>query len=222
MTQTLPAQLVSLNVGLPRSVTWKDRTVVTSIFKEPVDGPVVARRFNLDGDRQADLSVHGGADKAIYAYPAEHYEHWRHELAPLELPWGMFGENLTTKGLSEQELLIGERLQVGQVVLVVTQPRQPCYKLGVRFGRDDILRRFVQSRRTGWYLAVEHEGVIAPGDAIIRLDRPDASLSVAAVAELLFAKAPNREHLRIAATLPALAEGLRMYFQQELASLREH
>ena len=198
MTQSPLAQLISVNVGLPRSVAWKGRTVQTGIFKQPVIGPVVARRLNLDGDRQADLTVHGGEDKAVYVYPAEHYTPW-------------------TRGLTEEDVWVGERWQVGEAVLVVRQPRQPCYKLGVRFGRDDVLRRFVQSRRTGWYLAVEREGVIAAGDAIVRLDRPTTSLSIAVVSELLFAKEPNEEYVRIAAGLPGLAEGLRMYFQQQLA-----
>ena len=217
MTQSPTAQLVSVNIGLPRSVAWKGRTVQTGIFKEPVTGPVAARRLNLDGDRQADLTVHGGTDKAVYVYPAEHYAAWGEELAPIHLPWGSFGENLTTRGVTEGDVWIGERWQVGEAVFVVRQPRQPCYKLGVRFGRDDVLRRFVQSRRTGWYLAVEREGIIVAGDAIVRLPRRGTSLSIAAVSELLFAKEPNEEHLRIAAELPALAEGLRTYFQEQLA-----
>lgn len=215
--QPSAAQLVSLNVGLPRRVTWKGRLVLTGIFKEPVSGPVVARRLDLDGDRQADLTVHGGADKAVYVYPAEHYDPWRLELAPMELLWGIFGENLTTHGLTEESVLIGERFQIGEAIFVVTQPRQPCYKLAVRFGRDDILRRFVQSRRTGWYFAVEREGAITAGDPIIRLGRPAESLSVAAVAELLFADRPNKEHLRRAATLSELAEDVRAYFRSQLA-----
>lgn len=216
MTQPSPSQLVSVNVGLPRPVLWKDRTVVTGIFKEPVTGPVVARHLNLDGDRQADLSVHGGADKAVYVYPAEHYEPWRRELETPKLPWGMFGENLTTQGLTEDTVVIGERWQVGQAVLMVTQPRQPCYKLGVRFGRDDILRRFVRSRRTGWYVAVLREGTITAGDPVL-IERPADSLTVAAVADLLFTKVPDMPHLRLAATLPTLAEGLRTHFQKQLA-----
>lgn len=216
MTQPNPSHLVSLNVGLPRLVPWKNRTVVTGIFKEPVTGPVVARYLNLDGDRQADLSVHGGADKAIYVYPAEHYEPWRRELKTPNLPWGMFGENLITQGFTENTVVIGERWQLGEAVFIVTQPRQPCYKLGVRFCRDDILRRFVRSRRTGWYVAVLREGAITAGDPIL-IERPADSLTVAAVADLLFAKAPNMAHLRLAATLPTLAEGLRTYFQKQLA-----
>lgn len=220
MTQPRAAQFVSVNVGLPRWVEWKGRSVLTGIFKEPVRGPVVARQLDLDGDRQADLTVHGGPDKAVYAYPAEHYDPWRYELAPMALPWGMFGENFTTQGLIEESVLIGERLQIGLAIFVVTQPRQPCYKLALRFGRDDMLRRFVQTRRTGWYLSVEREGAVAAGDPIVRLGAPATSLSVAAVAELLFAKTPNREHLRLAAGLPELPENVRAYFQALLA--RQH
>ncbi|MBC8161106.1 MAG: MOSC domain-containing protein [Roseiflexaceae bacterium] len=221
MTHVLPAQLVSVHVGLPRRVEWKGYSVLTGIWKEPVDGPVVAHHLNLDGDRQADLTVHGGAAKAIYAYPVEHYDLWRRELVPMEVAWGMFGENLTTQGLSEESVLIGERFQIGEAVCAVTQPRQPCYKLAVRFGRDDILRRFVQSRRTGWYFSVEREGAVAAGDPIIRLDAPAGSLSVAAVADLLFARQPDSEQLRVAATLPALPWGLRLYFEERLAALHE-
>ncbi len=181
---------------------------------------MVARRLNLDGDQQADLSVHGGADKAIYVYPAEHYEPWQRELETTDLPWGMFGENLTTQGLVEDTVVVGERWHVGQAVLIVTQPRQPCYKLSARFARDDILRRFVRSRRTGWYVAVLREGAIMAGDPIEEIERPADSLTVAAVADLMFAKAPDMAHLRLAATLPTLAEGLRMYFQEQLNSNR--
>lgn len=218
-THSSTTQLVSLNIGLPRRVQWKGRSVLTSIFKEPVGGPVVARRLNLDDDRQADLSVHGGVDKAVYVYPVEHYDPWRRELAPMVLTWGMFGENLTTQGLTEENVLIGERFQIGEAVFVVRQPRQPCYKLAVRFNRTDILRRFVQSRRTGWYFAVEQEGSVTAGSLITRLGAPSGSLSIAAVADLLFSDTPNVEHLRVAATLPDLAEGLRAYFQAWLAEL---
>ena len=216
MTEETQLKVVSLNVGLPRSVRWKNRTVMTGIYKEPVAGPVLARRLNLDGDRQADLTVHGGAEKAIYAYPAEHYAPWQRELSETALSWGAFGENLTTSGLIESDVLIGERFEVGNVILIVTQPRQPCYKLGIKLGRADIGRLFVQSRRTGWYFAVQREGQITAGDKIVRLNQPRDSLSVAAVADLLFAKEPNSAHLRIAARLPTLAEGLRGYFQEQL------
>src|SRR6266851_3048294 len=137
-------KLLSVNVGLPRDVISKGRLVTTGIFKEPVEGPVGLRALNLDGDRQADLKVHGGIHKAVYAYPAEHYEYWRRQLPGVDLPWGMFGENLTTEGLLENEVNIGDQFRIGSAELVASQPRLPCYKLAVTFGRDDIIKRFLE------------------------------------------------------------------------------
>src|SRR5262245_58207652 len=142
-------RVVSVNVGLPRDVIWKGRTVTTSIFKEPVEGRVALRNLNFDGDRQADLSVHGGPMKAVYAYPVEHYDYWRGELPDMTLPFGMFGENLTIDGLVENAVNIGDRFRIGSAELMATGPRLPCYKLGIKFGRDDMVKRFAASGRTG-------------------------------------------------------------------------
>ncbi len=158
-------QVIAVHVGLPRRVAWRGRSVETGIFKQPVAGPVMVRTLNLDGDRQADLSVHGGAAKAVYCYPAEHYAFWRRQLGE-DVPWGAFGENLTTTGLDEDTLHIGDVLRIGEAELIVTQPRLPCFKLGVRFGRPDMVRRFLASRRTGFYCAVVREGLVAAGDPI--------------------------------------------------------
>ena len=147
-------KIISVNVGLPRLVLRNDEPVSTGIFKEPVAGRVMMRTLNLDGDRQADLSVHGGPEKAVYVYPSEHYEFWKRELPEMELPWGMFGENLTTTGLFETEVNIGDKFRVGTAEVMVTQPRMPCYKLGIRFGRVDIIKRFLISERSGFYLSV--------------------------------------------------------------------
>jgi MOSC domain-containing protein YiiM len=144
-------RIISLNAGLPRTVISHGRQVTTGIFKSPVPGPLMLRRLNLDGDRQADLENHGGRDKAVYAYPSEHYEFWRGELPGMELPWSMFGENLTTEGMKEENACIGDHFRIGEAVVTVTQPRIPCYKLGIRFGRDDIVKRFLASRRSGIY-----------------------------------------------------------------------
>src|SRR5213596_3826739 len=159
-------KLLSVNVGLPREVEWKGKIVCTSIFKAPVPGRVRVARLNLEGDQQSDLSVHGGIDKAIYAYPSEHYSLWRHELPGMDLPWGVFGENFTTEGLLEETVHIGDRFRIGSAEFVVTQPRMPCFKLGIRFDRPDIVKRFLQSGRTGLYLAVLKEGEVAAGDSI--------------------------------------------------------
>ena len=159
-------KLVSINVGLPREVEWQGRTVRTSIWKEPVSGPVVVRRLNLDGDRQSDLTVHGGAYKAVYGYPAEHYPFWREQLGLPDLAPGAFGENFTTEGLLETRVRIGDRLRIGTAEFVVTQPRMPCFRLQIRFGRLDMVRRFLRSGRSGFYLAVTREGEVTAGDEI--------------------------------------------------------
>src|SRR5229473_7687031 len=164
-------KMISLNVGLPREVIWHGRSVTTGIFKEPVAGRVVMRKLNLDGDRQADLTVHGGDYKAVYCYPMEHYRYWKKELPGRELPMGMFGENLTTEGMLENEVHLGDRFSVGSAEVVVTQPRLPCYKLGVRFGADDMVKRFLVSGRTGFYLAVTREGKVGSGDEIALIGR---------------------------------------------------
>jgi len=209
-------KLVSVNVGLPREVQWRGRTVLTSIFKAPVAGPVRVERLNLNGDRQSDLTVHGGIDKAVYVYPAEHYGSWREELPGVQLPWGSFGENFTTEGLLEDAVRIGDRLRVGSAEFVVTQPRTPCYKLGVRFDRPDIVRRFLQSGRTGFYLSVAREGEVEAGDEISLAARSGAAITVADIAGLYTADASNQELLRRAAELTALPEGWRDYFRKRL------
>src|SRR6266513_1423233 len=165
-------KILSLNVSLPREVTWQGKLVTTGIFKEPVNGPVMLRTLNLEGDQQADLTVHGGVDKAVYAYPSEHYGYWRAELPGVDLPWGMFGENFTTEGLFEETVYIGDRFRIGDAEVIVTEPRMPCYKLGIKFGRADMIKRFLASRRTGFYFAVAREGAVGAGDAI-KLIRPE-------------------------------------------------
>ena len=177
-------KLVSLNVGTPREVTLKNRTITTGIFKEPVQGRVMLRKLNIDGDKQADLSVHGGADKAVYVYPKEHYEYWRQKLPNMKLPWGMFGENFTTEGLLEDAVRIGDRFRVGTAELKVTQPRLPCYKLGIKFGRADMVRRFLASGRTGFYLAVLREGMVGAGDTIELIGRNANNATVAEIVKL--------------------------------------
>ena len=158
------AKVISLNVGLPRTVNFHGQAVTTGIFKEPVKGRIKLRKLNLDGDKQADLTVHGGLDKALYAYPAEHYDYWKERLPKMKLLWGMFGENLTTEGLLEDQVNIGDVFRIGSSEVIVTQPRMPCYKLGVKFGRMDIIRQFMDSKLTGIYFRVLKEGEIGAGD----------------------------------------------------------
>jgi MOSC domain-containing protein YiiM len=209
-------KVVSINVGLPREVEWRGKIVRTSIFKEPVAGRVRVERLNVEGDRQSDLTVHGGADKAVYAYPAEHYPFWREELPGMDLPWGAFGENFTTEGLIEDGVHIGDQLTAGSAQFVVTQPRMPCFKLGIRFGRTDMVKRFLRSGRTGFYLAVAREGDVTAGDAVTLIARHDPAVTVAEIVGLYAADAVNQELLRRASELSALPEGWRDYFRKRL------
>ena len=208
-------QLISVNVGLPREVTWKGRTVSTGIFKEPVSERVMVRSLNLDGDRQADLTVHGGVDKAVYVYPFEHYDYWRSELPDTELTPGIFGENFTVTGFKEEELNIGDRFQIGTVELMVTQPRLPCFKLGIRFGRPDMVKRFLASRRTGFYFRVLQEGEVVAGDTLELVSRDDNNITVADITQLYTHEQNNPELIHRAAQLEALPESWRNYFQQQ-------
>ena len=177
-------KVISVNVGRPRQVEWKGTTATTAIFKDPVAGPVAVKETNLAGDQQADLMVHGGPEKAVYLYPSEHYEYWQAQLHPTQLTYGAFGENLTTEGISEESLHIGDELEIGSARFQVRQPRTPCWKLSLRFDRDDMTRRFYQSRRFGAYLSVLREGVLQAGDEI-RLVSEDANgVSVADIVRL--------------------------------------
>ena len=214
-------RVVSVNVGLPREVVWKGRVVRTGIFKEPVEGRVAVRALNLDGDRQADLAVHGGVSKAIYVYPSEHYAYWREELPGVELPWGMFGENLTTEGLLEGAVAIGDRFRIGSAQVVVTEPRMPCYKLGLRFRRDDVIKRFLASRRTGFYLAVLNEGEVEAGDRVERLSRDPHGVTVADITHLYASKPHDVGLLQRAISVEALPESWRTYFQDWVKKARE-
>jgi len=211
-------RLISVNVALPRLASYGVQTVKTGIFKQPISGPVQLRTLNLDGDRQADLTVHGGAFKAVYAYPSEHYGFWREELPGTEMPWGMFGENFTTEGLFEPELHIGDRLQIGPAVIVVRQPRIPCYKLAVKFRREDILTRFLRSGRSGFYFSVEQEGSVQGGDSFAFLSREPLAITIAEMNHLFADDRYNRQLLDKAIATPALPENWRDYFRKRIPS----
>ena len=211
-------QLVSVNVGLPRDVTWHGRVVRTSIWKDAVEGLVRVSSLNLEGDQQSDLSVHGGPEKAVYAYPSEHYEYWRRELPGTDLAWGTFGENFTTEGLLEPDIRIGDRIRVGSAEFLVTQPRMPCFKLGIRFGRPDIVKQFLQSGRAGFYFAVLKAGEITVGDSIELLKRDDHGVTVADVVNLYRRDATNQDLLRRVSELPSLPKSWRDYFRTRLWS----
>jgi MOSC domain-containing protein YiiM len=208
--------LLSLNAGRPRLITYRGTTINTGIFKEPVSGPVMLRTLNLDGDRQADLSVHGGPYKAVYAYPSEHYEFWRQQFPGMNLPWGAFGENLTTTGLFENELHVGDRLQIGSAEIMVRQPRTPCYKLAAKFQRDDMIERFLRSSRSGFYFSVEKEGLIQAGDGFVLLNREGEGITIAEMNQLLVEDRYNSNLLEKAIATTALPEDWRDYFAKRL------
>ena len=199
-------KIVSVNVGLPREVVWKGMTVLTAIFKEPVAGAVAIRELNLAGDQQAYLAVHGGSEKAGYAYPAEHYEYWRKQLSDISFSWGAFGENLTTAGLWEDTLCSGNLLRIGSAVLQITQPRMPCYKLQLRFNRDDMIRRFLVNGRSGLYLSVIEPGNVGAGSRVEALRRDPHSVTVADIMSLYLGQRRDPELLQRAMNVTSLPE----------------
>ena len=209
-------KLISLNVARPQLMVYNGATISTGIFKKPVSGTVMLRRLNLDGDRQADLSVHGGVNKAVYAYPAEHYEFWQHELAEMDLPWGMFGENFTTSGLGEEDLHVGDRLRIGAATVMVRQPRMPCYKLQAKFQIDDMIQRFLHSGRSGFYFSVEEEGEVEAGDNIDVLSQDHGGITIAEMNRLFFREKYNHDLLQKAMATAALPEDWREYFLPRL------
>jgi len=212
-------KIVSLNVARPRLFVYNGTTLNSGIFKQPVEGPVALRRLNFEGDRQADLSVHGGRFKAVYAYPSEHYAFWRGELPGTNLPWGMFGENLTTEGLLERDLHIGDRLQIGSAIVMVRQPRVPCYKLAAKFQRDDMIERFLTSGRSGFYFSVEQEGTVAAGDEIAFLSRDPRGITIEEINLLNAHDLYNRTLIEKAVATPALPEEAREYYARRLEAV---
>ena len=211
-------KLLSIQVGLPREVQWQGRIVTTGIYKERVEGPAMVRTLNVDGDGQADLTVHGGVDKAVYAYPVEHYEFWRREFPGMELPPGMFGENFTIEGLLESDVNIGDRFSIGTTEVMATAPRLPCYKLGIKFGRPDVVKRLLNTRRTGFYFSVLREGKVQAGDEIERLQRNENAVSVDDVVQL-YASRKDPAMLQKAIDTKSLPESWRGYFQHQLDKL---
>jgi MOSC domain-containing protein YiiM len=214
-------EIVSLNVGLPREVIWHGQPVTTGIFKSPTTERIRLRKLNLDGDRQADLTVHGGEHKAVYCYPLEHYAYWRKKLPGRDLPYGSFGENFTTQGLTEENVHLGDRFAINNAEVVVTQPRLPCYKLGVRFGSDEMVKKFLASRRTGFYVAVTREGNVAAGDEIIPVVQNASRISISDFMRLFLAKSLNdadRATLQELYALPSVPSDWKHYFHERASA----
>ena len=201
-TVTGSARVVSVNVGTPQTVQVGTVNVLTSIFKSPVNGRLAVKGNNIEGDRQADLTVHGGPHKAIYLYPGEHYAFWASALDDATLVPGNFGENLTTQGIDENAVCIGDRFRVGSATLEVTQPRMPCFKLAIRFGRPDMVKRFWLARRPGIYFAVIEEGHLAAGDLITRLTEGPEPITVGDVVRLYTGDDRDPDHLQKALRSP--------------------
>ena len=212
-------RVLSVNVGLPREVLWNGKSITTGIYKEPVAGRVPLRALNLDGDRQADLRVHGGPEKAVYVYPSEFYELWSRERPELDVGPGAFGENLTTVGIVDDEVSVGDRFRIGTAELVVTQPRLPCFKLGIKMGRDEFVVEFLERGLFGFYLAVVREGEVEAGDPIVALSRDPRSFGVAEVARLYARDRDDVASLRRAAELDVLPASWREYFRKRLDAL---
>jgi MOSC domain-containing protein YiiM len=217
------AGLVSVNVGLPREIAWQGMHVTTAFLKQPVEGRIALRKLNLEGDRQADLTVHGGEFKAVYCYPLEHYDYWRQELTGVDLPMGSFGENFTTEGLLEDSVHLGDRFSVGSAEVMVTQPRLPCYKLGVRFQATDMVKRFLASGRMGFYVAVTREGEVGAGDRIKTISRDANAVPVTEITRLYIAKRFGDDDvasLHRALKVPALPDSWKEYFRERLRQMQ--
>jgi len=209
-------KIISLNVGLPRLFMYQGVTINSGIFKEPMAGPVTLRTLDLDGDRQADLSVHGGVYKAVYAYPSEHYPFWKTELPEMELSWGAFGENFTTEGLLEDDLHVGDQFEIGSALVMVRQPRMPCYKLAAKFQRDDMIETFLRGGRSGFYFSVEKEGVVENGNSFSTVSQSLDGVTISEMNRLFFREKYNRKLLEKAIDTAPLPQDWRDYFEQRL------
>jgi MOSC domain-containing protein YiiM len=211
-------KLISVNVGLPVKVKFGNEIVTTGIFKKPVDKRTYLKKLNLEGDKQADLTVHGGPDKAVYSYPYEYYDFWKREFPDISFNWGMFGENLTTEGLFESQVNVGDIFQIGSSHLVATQPRMPCYKLGVKFGRMDIIKKFLKSEKSGIYFKVIKEGEIGVNDNINIIKKDNNNITIKNIVELI--KKDDKENtilMEKAVKVKDLPSGWKHYFLEKLS-----
>jgi MOSC domain-containing protein YiiM len=210
------AKLISLQVGFPRTVRMDGQEVSTAIYKIPIEKRIRLRWLNLEGDRQADLSVHGGQDKTVYAYPSEHYPYWKKELPGMDLPWGAFGENFTTKGLHEDTVCLGDRFTIGTAEVAVTQPRIPCFKLNLKFDCDDMAKRFLASRRSGFYLRVLREGEVGMGDKIVLAHQDENRVTISDALRIYLHESDSNELIHRALRVEYLSATWRERFRQTI------
>jgi MOSC domain-containing protein YiiM len=215
------ARILSVNVSLPKVIDFEGQRITTGIFKEPVEGRVNLRTLNLDGDRQADLTVHGGPDKAVYAYSMEHYDYWHGIFPDLPIPIGMFGENLTVERLIETEVNVGDVFRIGSATVIATQPRMPCYKLGVKFGRMDVLKKFLASGRSGIYFRVLKEGEGAAGDSIVQIREDSNRITMSDIVRLYSNEREDLQTMRRAVKVEALPKGWKRYFLEQIQRLEK-
>lgn len=209
-------KLLSVNVSQPKAISYRGKTVRTGIFKEPVKGRVMLRRLNLDGDRQGDLNVHGGPDKAVYVYTVEHYDFWAHALGRNDFAFGQFGENFTVEGMPEERIHIGDVFCVGSALVEVSQPRVPCYKLGLKMGSTRFIKQFLTSGRVGFYLRVLEEGEVGAGDEIHRVRMGPEQMPIREIVRLAYFDPENVEAAQRAIRIPALSPGWREMFEEKL------
>ena len=213
-------RVISVNVGLPIKINFGKEIVTTAIFKNPIKHRIKLYKLNLEGDKQADLTVHGGIDKAVYSYPSEHYKFWKKEIKDFEYSWGTFGENLTTEGVVEDLVNIGDQFRIGSAKVVATQPRMPCYKLAVRFGRMDIIRRFMASERSGIYFKVVQEGEIGVEDKIELIKSDENKVTIRDIVRLQTNGGRDTEMMNRAIKVKDLPDGWRNYLMEKLTKLK--
>ena len=209
-------KVLSVNVSFPKEIDFEGQTITTGIFKEPVKRRLMLKTLNLEGDRQADLKVHGGPDKAVYAYPMEHYAYWHETFPTIEMQNGMFGENFTTEGLMEGDVCIGDVFRIGSSQVIATQPRMPCYKLGVKFGRMDVLKTFLASGRSGIYFKVSKEGEVGAGDAIVQVSKDSNRITISDIVRLYASEKDDVESLRSAVKVKDLPNGWKHHFLEQI------
>src|SRR6202008_2956236 len=207
MKETRVARLLSVNVGLPRDVAWREKTVHTAIWKDPVQGRRMVRRLNIDGDGQGDLGGHGGEQRAVFVYQIESYRYWEDRLGRSDFSYGQFGENFTVEGLSDNEVCIGDRYRIGGALFEVTQPRVTCYRVGIRMDEPRMASLLVSHRRPGFYFRVLEEGPVGAGDEIVKIAQGPERVSVAEVDALLYLPGHPRDGLERALRVPALSDG---------------
>jgi len=213
-------KVISLNVSLPREVEYRGNKVSTGIYNEPVEGRLKVRTLNIDGDKQADLTVHGGPDKAVYAYPSEHYPYWKEHYPNHKLGWGMFGENFTTEGLLEDQANIGDEYQIGSAKFAITQPRMPCFKLAIKFESNDIIKKMFASAKCGIYFKVLEEGEVGAGDEIKLIKKDKNNVTIQDIMKTYGNEHKHKELLERALKIDALPVGWKSHYNDILLSLK--